>query len=48
MLDMAARAVLAAFDRLTGLHLLGDVQAFVAASTACTRVSPIARRRRRR
>jgi anion-transporting ArsA/GET3 family ATPase len=29
MLDLAARAVLAAFDRLTGLHLLGDVQAFV-------------------
>jgi anion-transporting ArsA/GET3 family ATPase len=28
-LDFAARAVLAAFDRLTGLHLLGDVQAFV-------------------
>ena len=30
MLDLAARAVLTAFDRLTGLHLLGDVQAFVA------------------
>ena len=29
MLDLAARAVLTAFDRLTGLHLLGDVQAFV-------------------
>jgi anion-transporting ArsA/GET3 family ATPase len=29
MLDIAARAVLAAFDRLTGLHLLADVQAFV-------------------
>jgi len=29
MLDIAARAVLSAFDRLTGLHLLGDVQAFV-------------------
>lgn len=29
MLDLAARAVLAAFDRLTGLHLLSDVQAFV-------------------
>jgi len=29
MLDLAARAVLAAFDRLTGLHLLTDVQAFV-------------------
>jgi anion-transporting ArsA/GET3 family ATPase len=29
MLDLAARAVLAAFDRLTGLHLLGDVQSFV-------------------
>jgi anion-transporting ArsA/GET3 family ATPase len=27
--DMAARAVLSAFDRLTGLHLLADVQAFV-------------------
>ena len=27
--DMAARAVLSAFDRVTGLHLLGDVQAFV-------------------
>jgi anion-transporting ArsA/GET3 family ATPase len=27
--DLAARTVLAAFDRLTGLHLLGDVQAFV-------------------
>jgi anion-transporting ArsA/GET3 family ATPase len=30
MLDIAARAVLSAFDRLTGLRLLGDVQAFVA------------------
>lgn len=29
MLDIAARAVLAAFDRLTGLHLLADVQTFV-------------------
>jgi anion-transporting ArsA/GET3 family ATPase len=29
VVDFAARAVLAAFDRLTGLHLLGDVQAFV-------------------
>src|SRR6185312_10035672 len=29
MIDLAARAVLTAFDRLTGLHLLGDVQAFV-------------------
>jgi len=29
LLDLAARAVLAAFDRLTGLHLLADVQAFV-------------------
>lgn len=29
MLDLAARAVLAAFDRLTGLHLLSDVQSFV-------------------
>lgn len=29
VLDLAARAVLAAFDRLTGLHLLADVQAFV-------------------
>jgi anion-transporting ArsA/GET3 family ATPase len=29
LLDLAARAVLAAFDRLTGLHLLSDVQAFV-------------------
>jgi anion-transporting ArsA/GET3 family ATPase len=27
--DFAARAVLAAFDRLTGLHLLADVQGFV-------------------
>lgn len=29
VVDMAARAVLAAFDRVTGLKLLGDVQAFV-------------------
>ena len=29
MLDIAARAVLSAFDRLTGLNLLKDVQAFV-------------------
>jgi len=29
VVDLAARAVLSAFDRLTGLHLLGDVQAFV-------------------
>jgi anion-transporting ArsA/GET3 family ATPase len=29
MVDVAARAVLAAFDRVTGLHLLADVQAFV-------------------
>lgn len=29
VVDIAARAVLATFDRLTGLHLLGDVQAFV-------------------
>ncbi|MFZ2060520.1 MAG: ArsA-related P-loop ATPase [Candidatus Binatus sp.] len=29
IVDMAARAVLAAFDRVTGLHLLGDVQSFV-------------------
>jgi anion-transporting ArsA/GET3 family ATPase len=29
ILDLAARAVLAAFDRLTGLHLLADVQGFV-------------------
>jgi anion-transporting ArsA/GET3 family ATPase len=29
MVDIAARAVLAAFDRVTGLNLLGDVQAFV-------------------
>ncbi|HVA68417.1 MAG TPA: ArsA-related P-loop ATPase [Candidatus Binataceae bacterium] len=29
VMDFAARAVLTAFDRLTGLHLLGDVQAFV-------------------
>ncbi|MGH7840447.1 MAG: ArsA family ATPase [Candidatus Binataceae bacterium] len=28
-LDLAARAVLSAFDRLTGLHLLADVQGFV-------------------
>lgn len=27
--DVAARAILAAFDRLTGLHLLSDVHAFV-------------------
>jgi anion-transporting ArsA/GET3 family ATPase len=27
--DLAARAVLTAFDRLTGLHLLADVQTFV-------------------
>jgi anion-transporting ArsA/GET3 family ATPase len=30
ILDIAARAVLSAFDRLTGLRLLSDVQAFVA------------------
>jgi anion-transporting ArsA/GET3 family ATPase len=30
MLDLAARAVLSAFDRITGLRLLGDVQSFVA------------------
>ncbi|HVA77197.1 MAG TPA: ArsA-related P-loop ATPase [Candidatus Binataceae bacterium] len=29
MVDIAARAVLSAFDRVTGLKLLGDVQAFV-------------------
>lgn len=29
VVDLAARAVLSAFDRLTGLHLLGDVQSFV-------------------
>ncbi|HLW70291.1 MAG TPA: ArsA-related P-loop ATPase [Candidatus Binataceae bacterium] len=29
VLDLAARAVLSAFDRLTGLHLLADVQGFV-------------------
>ncbi|HVA79972.1 MAG TPA: ArsA-related P-loop ATPase [Candidatus Binataceae bacterium] len=29
MVDMAARAILAAFDRVTGLKLLADVQAFV-------------------
>jgi anion-transporting ArsA/GET3 family ATPase len=29
VLDLAARAVLAAFDRVTGLHLLGDIQSFV-------------------
>jgi len=29
VVDFAARAVLAAFDRLTRLHLLADVQAFV-------------------
>ncbi len=29
MLDLAARAVLGAFDRITGLRLLGDVQNFV-------------------
>jgi anion-transporting ArsA/GET3 family ATPase len=29
MIDIAARAVLSAFDRLTGLHLLNDVQTFV-------------------
>ena len=27
--DLAARTVLSAFDRVTGLHLLGDVFAFV-------------------
>lgn len=30
VVDLAARAVLAAFDRVTGLNLLRDVQAFVA------------------
>lgn len=29
VIDLAARAVLSAFDRLTGLHLLSDVQEFV-------------------
>ncbi|HYK65284.1 MAG TPA: ArsA-related P-loop ATPase [Patescibacteria group bacterium] len=29
MVDVAARAVLATFDRVTGLHLLADVQSFV-------------------
>ncbi|HUY38670.1 MAG TPA: ArsA-related P-loop ATPase [Candidatus Binataceae bacterium] len=29
VVDLAARAVLSAFDRVTGLKLLGDVQAFV-------------------
>jgi len=29
VVDLAARAVLAAFDRVTGLNLLGDVQSFV-------------------
>lgn len=29
MVDLVARAVLRAFDRLTGLHLLGDVQTFI-------------------
>ncbi len=29
LVDLAARAVLAAFDRVTGLNLLGDVQQFV-------------------
>lgn len=29
LVDLAARAVLSAFDRLTGLHLLKDVQTFV-------------------
>ena len=29
MMDFAARAVLSAFDRITGLHLLADVRAFV-------------------
>jgi anion-transporting ArsA/GET3 family ATPase len=29
VVDLAARAVLAAFDRATGLHLLGDIQSFV-------------------
>jgi anion-transporting ArsA/GET3 family ATPase len=29
VVDLAARTVLSAFDRLTGLHLLADVQAFV-------------------
>jgi anion-transporting ArsA/GET3 family ATPase len=29
LVDLAARAVLSAFDRITGLNLLADVQAFV-------------------
>ncbi len=29
LVDIAARAVLAAFDRVTGLNLLGDIQSFV-------------------
>ncbi len=29
MVDIAARAILSAFDRITGLKLLGDIQAFV-------------------
>jgi anion-transporting ArsA/GET3 family ATPase len=29
VVDLAARAVLSAFDRLTGLHILSDVHAFV-------------------
>jgi len=29
MVDIAARAVLAAFDRVTGLNLLSDIQSFV-------------------
>jgi anion-transporting ArsA/GET3 family ATPase len=29
VVDLAARTVLSAFDRATGLHLLGDVQGFV-------------------
>ncbi len=29
MVDFAARTILSAFDRATGLHLLGDVQGFV-------------------
>jgi anion-transporting ArsA/GET3 family ATPase len=29
MVDFAARTILSAFDRVTGLHLLGDIQGFV-------------------
>jgi len=48
VVDIAARAVLAAFDRVTGLNLLRDVQAFVGSSTACTKASRRVRHPHRR